>query len=203
MGTGAANYEQSYLVYGVPEPPVGMPHVSDVGKEVYSWGDAHGEWGPKSYTDGSGYASSVPELRRCGSSVVQLDPGTWLPIRAKYGPLPYIVQTVGRAERYSVKLGLDANPNHEEFVSDLLSLVKEGLSWRPELACGRAKHARAWRDIFGATAARSARGPPIFRWTPAHRELDSLIGEDACELQDFIGNSWADYFAKLGAMSHA
>eukprot|EP00959_Pyramimonas_sp_CCMP1952_P236414 4940409-Pyramimonas_sp.AAC.1 len=43
------------------------------------------------------------------------------------GPLPYVVQTVRTAGRYSVKPGLDANPDCEMFVSDLFPLAGEGV----------------------------------------------------------------------------
>eukprot|EP00959_Pyramimonas_sp_CCMP1952_P069631 1453548-Pyramimonas_sp.AAC.1 len=68
LGSGTPNYEQTYLVYGAPEPPAYLPSMGTVGNEVLHWGDAQGTWGPTSYTDGSGYDSNMPEIRRCGQA---------------------------------------------------------------------------------------------------------------------------------------
>ena len=202
LGSGAPNFDQTYLVFGAPEPPLGLPPLSTISREVLRWGDHGGQWGPVSYTDGSGYESSLPEVRRCGQAVVQLDDRSWLPVRAVYGPLPYLVQTVGRAERYAIKLGLDMHADHHEFVTDLLSLVDEGRRWSADLCAGRARHARVWRDIFGAARRRTISAPPSFRWTPAHRDASLLLDSDALEVRDWIGNAWADFFARLGATQH-
>jgi len=44
-------------------------------------------------------------------------------------------------------------------------------------------------------------GRPSFLWTPAHRTLEELVEAQAApdELWRFMGNAWADFFAKLGA----
>ncbi|CAK0896308.1 unnamed protein product [Prorocentrum cordatum] len=156
--------------------------------------DYAGVRGPVSYTDGSGYDSGVPEVRRCGQAVVQLDPYSWLPVR---------VQAIGRAEWYAIREGFDAFPDHQSFVTDLLALAQEGERWCPELEQGRAKHARAWRDIFVASRRRTLPDPPKSRWTPAHRFLEELMGTEPQELRDWLGIGWADYFARCGAASHA
>ncbi|CAK0844218.1 unnamed protein product [Prorocentrum cordatum] len=52
-------------------------------------------------------------------------------------------------------------------------------------------------------AGRTLRDPPKFRWTPAHRSLEELVGTGPQELRDWLGNGWADYFARCGAASHA
>eukprot|EP00959_Pyramimonas_sp_CCMP1952_P458317 9476424-Pyramimonas_sp.AAC.1 len=152
----------------MPEPPAYLPRADARRHDVCLWGDARGTWGPVSYADGSGYDSGVPEVRRCGQSVVQLDPYSWLPIRGRFGPLPYLAQTVGRAERYAIREGLDAFPDHQCSVTDLPALAQEGDRRCSEREQGRAKHARAWRDIFAASRRRTLRDPPKFRWTPAH-----------------------------------
>ena len=189
-------------MFGAPEPPAGLPSLDSIGSGVYHWGDTTGSWGPTSYTDGSGFDSSLPDIRRCGQAVVQLDPYSWMPIRALYGPLPYLVQTVGRAERYAIKMGLAAHPDHFEFVTDLEGLVKEGAEWGPHLASSRSKHARVWRDILTAARERSLEDAPTFRWTPAHRSATELMEAEPREICDWIGNAWADYFARLGAIQH-
>eukprot|EP00959_Pyramimonas_sp_CCMP1952_P257663 5384096-Pyramimonas_sp.AAC.1 len=63
-------------------------------------------------------------------------------IRDSYGPVPCLAQAVGRAERYAIKEGLQAFPDHQCFVTDLLALAQEGERWCPELEMGRAKRAR-------------------------------------------------------------
>ena len=103
-------------------------------------------------------------------------PMSLLLVRAAYGPLPYVVQTVGRAERYSIKIGLEYHPDHRAFVSDLLGLVSEGSEWAEHLQDGRSKHAKVWRDIFRAARLRDPDLPPVrFEWTPTHRDFESVL----------------------------
>ena len=47
--------------------------------------------------------------------------------------------------------------------------------------------------------------PPKFKWTPAHRDIDVVINVECSmsSIEEWLGNAWADYFAKLGAMHHA
>eukprot|EP00959_Pyramimonas_sp_CCMP1952_P214980 4498570-Pyramimonas_sp.AAC.1 len=66
----------------MPEPPAYLPCADTRRHDVCLWGDAHGVGGSVSYTGGSGYDSGVPEVQRCGQAVVQLDPYSWLPVRA-------------------------------------------------------------------------------------------------------------------------
>eukprot|EP00959_Pyramimonas_sp_CCMP1952_P021743 457956-Pyramimonas_sp.AAC.1 len=47
-----------------------------------------------------------------------------------------------------------------------------------------------------ASGRRTRRDPPMFRWTPAHRSLEELVGTEPQELRDWLGNGWADYFAR-------
>ena len=200
IGAGRPEWDYTYPVYGIPELPIGLPPRASVSSEVLYWGDTEGQWGPKSYTDGSGFGSNVPETRRCGWGLCQLDPDTFLPKRAIFGPLPYLIQTVGRAERYSIRMGLVVHPNHELFVSDLLSLVEEGNTWVDDLQRGSKQHARVWRDIFVAAEKRDKKlPPPAFQWTPAHRDIDEVVlgGASISEIQDWLGNAWAFFSPKL------
>eukprot|EP00959_Pyramimonas_sp_CCMP1952_P140959 2950347-Pyramimonas_sp.AAC.1 len=48
-----------------------------------------------------------------------MDPAALLPRRAKSGPLPHWLQTVGKAERYAIMVGMEANPDRGVFISDL------------------------------------------------------------------------------------
>eukprot|EP00959_Pyramimonas_sp_CCMP1952_P185400 3876720-Pyramimonas_sp.AAC.1 len=45
---------------------------------------------------------------------------------ARGGPLLYLAQTAGRAERHAIRERLDAFPGHQCFVTDLLALAQEG-----------------------------------------------------------------------------
>eukprot|EP00959_Pyramimonas_sp_CCMP1952_P419128 8779485-Pyramimonas_sp.AAC.1 len=99
----------------MPEPPAYLPRADARRHDVCLWGDAHGVWGLVSYTDGSGCDSGVPEVRRCGQAFVQFDLYSWPPVRARIGPLPYLAQTGGRAERHAIREGLDAFPDHQCF----------------------------------------------------------------------------------------
>ena len=95
-----------------------------------------------------------------------------------------------------------ATPTHDIFVSDLLSLVKEGIDWNPTLQDGRAKHARVWRGIFATCRSRSPALPAVrFQWTPARRDIDDVVAAGS-SIEDWLGNAWADFFAKCGAASH-
>eukprot|EP00959_Pyramimonas_sp_CCMP1952_P440051 9212984-Pyramimonas_sp.AAC.1 len=60
-------------------------------------------------------AFGAPFLTPTGLVTTQFDPYSWLPVRARFGPLPYLAQTVGRAERYAIREGLDASPDHQCF----------------------------------------------------------------------------------------
>ena len=101
--------------------------------------------GTRSLADGSGLASAMPEVTRCGYSAVQLKDHR-PPVRALYGALPGI-QTVGRAERYSVyKLLEHALRRIEHVVVDLSSLASDVAG--AVVGVGEGKHARIWRNIW-------------------------------------------------------
>ena len=185
-----------YHTFGVPrlsvsiEPPEENP-------DVLGFGDFKGSWGPRSFVDGSCLQSSIPEVARAGWSVVQIGDNL-LPQRAVYGALPGPRQTIGRAERWTFRQALAWHPKHESIVSDLQSAVREGNAWDPEQALGTAKHATIWRSIFQL----GLDSRPQFEWCPAHRSLDDVLAVGGC-VKTWAGNLWADFFAKLGAQSHA
>ena len=91
-----------------------------------------------------------------------------------------------------------ANPELKVYVSDLLALVREGQSWDPELARGMRKYAGVWRSIFAHAEKRTSPAPISFVWTPAHLSVEQAY-ERGCDLVAWVGNSWADYFAKLAS----
>ena len=161
------------------------------------WGATNSEWGRRVYTDGSGLASASPELRRCGWAVVEMGPFGF-PVRACYGPLPGR-QTVPRAERYAGLWAIKVAPQGVEICSDHLSFVREGSAWDEELAGARGLHADIWREIMKRTEGQDR---PKFKWVPAHRELGDVIASPQREIEDCLGNLWADFFAKVGSTMH-
>eukprot|EP00959_Pyramimonas_sp_CCMP1952_P350981 7353018-Pyramimonas_sp.AAC.1 len=42
LGSGMPNFEQSYFIFGRPEPPACVPRSGAPSREVHLWGDAHG-----------------------------------------------------------------------------------------------------------------------------------------------------------------
>ena len=197
-GLGVPDWDTLELVYGFPFQSVALAPVPDQ-LPVYSWGATEARWERRIYTDGSGLANGSPELRRCGWSAVELGP-RGLPIRAVYGALPGRHQSVPRAERLAIYHALRVGPADVHVVSDHWSAVQEGQSWDPSLASGTSKSAGLWRRVFQMRKA----SRPTFSWTPAHRDWsDVYCNGDPGDIQDFLGNLWADFFARLGADTHA
>eukprot|EP00959_Pyramimonas_sp_CCMP1952_P291772 6102739-Pyramimonas_sp.AAC.1 len=75
-------------------------------------------------------------------------------------------QTVGNAERWAAFRSKQLRLPLDLAVSDLSSLVSEGLNWSPDLARGAAKHALVWRRCFNLIEEEHAR-PPSFARVPA------------------------------------
>ena len=188
------------LVYGLLLECCGLSHVHGE-LPICSGGATEAPWGRTIYTDGSGLASSSPELRRCGWSAVELGP-SGLPLRAVFGALPGRRQSVPRAERFAIFQALRVGPVDAHIVSDHLSAVREGSSWDRDLASSGARHANVWRMIFGLYG--DGDPAPTFEWTPAHREWDDVVSAGSpTDIMNFLGNAWADFFARLGSESHA
>ncbi|CAK0842037.1 unnamed protein product, partial [Prorocentrum cordatum] len=124
--------------------------------------------------------SAVPEVRRAGWAIVQLC-ADLLPARALVGNVVGPIQTVGLAERTAALQAVRVNPDLKVFVSDLLSLVREGQSWDPELACGMQKYAGVWRSIFAHSERRIDAEPPSFVWAPAHLSIEQAF-QRGCDL---------------------
>ena len=190
--------EAFFLNYGLPPLPPFPEPVAD-SLPTMGWGDWRGVWGPKVYTDGSGLANSMEGLTRCGWAVVQLDESGCV-VRAIYGPLPGRLQTVPRAEHYAALRAVQVAAHPAEIVSDHLSLVKTGRQLSSLCELGASRQASIWRQIRHDLGQSES---PNFRWTSAHRSLDDVLPLGAAEVFDFVGNEWADYFAKLGSQSHA
>ena len=142
---GAAGVECFYLSYGLPPLPPFPPDV-EPSLEIFGWGDWSGAWGRRIFTDGSGLASGVAGLTRCGWAVVEIS-DSGLPLRALYGPLPGRVQTVPRAEYYVVAKGLEVAAKPAHVISDHLSLVRHGQNWGPHNEQASSTHANVWRRV--------------------------------------------------------
>ena len=123
--------------------------------------------------------------------------GQGVPVRAMYGGLPGALQTVGRAERHAAWQALRAAGGVKTIVTDLMGLATEAGTWNEQLAKASGKHATIWRSIFWDVV-RHHRDPPAFRWTPAHLTMKEALDRDL-RITDWLGNQWADVFAKLGA----
>ena len=90
-----------------------------------------------------------------------------IPVKAMFGGLPGLLQTVGRAERFAAMQAIQASSNIETIVTDLLGLVREAERWDPILAMAEGKHATIWRSMMNAVE-RHGGARPTFRWAPAH-----------------------------------
>ena len=121
--------------------------------------------------------------------------GQGVPARAMYGGLPGPVQTVGRAERHAAWQAIRAAPKVETIVTDLKGLAMEAESWNKQMAKASGKHATIWRSIFWEVE-EQGREPPAFRWTPAHLTMKEAMARGV-RVTDWLGNQWADHFAKL------
>ncbi|CAK0853765.1 unnamed protein product [Prorocentrum cordatum] len=145
-----------------------------------------GEWqgraaerrGKFAFTDGPSFASSMPEMRRRGRSVVQLG-ANGAPGRAVFGALPGPLQTAGRAERHSVLQAVRLLGSQVEFTAAHL----------PALA----------REASGVCAA--SHRPSAF-WIPAHKNAQGGLELDIHPML-YTGNTRADFFANQGTTQHA
>eukprot|EP00959_Pyramimonas_sp_CCMP1952_P341144 7146479-Pyramimonas_sp.AAC.1 len=80
-------------------------------------------------------------------------------------------QTVGNAERWAAFRAKQLHLPLDLVVSDLSSLMSEGLNWSPDLARGTAKHALVWRRFFNLIEKEHA-CPPSCAWVPEHSSLE-------------------------------
>ena len=108
------------------------------------------------------------------------------------------MQTLGRAERTAALQAIRVNLKLKLYVSDLLALARECRSWDPELACGMQKYAAIWRSICVQAEKRTSPAPISFVWTPVPFSLEEAY-ERRIDLVNWVGNSRADYFAKLAS----
>ena len=121
-------------------------------------------------------------------------------LRAVFGALPGPVQTVPRAEYYACLMAVKFAGCSVHIVSDHLSAVKTGSAWGPHNESARSRHASVWRSMHVASG--SSDEHPTFQWVPAHRSAEDVLADWSADFLDFVGNEWADHFAKKGARSH-
>eukprot|EP00959_Pyramimonas_sp_CCMP1952_P333058 6974241-Pyramimonas_sp.AAC.1 len=81
--------------------------------------------------------------------------------------------------------------------TDLLALRGEGNSWDIDLDSAKGTHATIRRQIKSAAGARR----PNFVWVPSHKSLEEYAQMCIPPLF-FLGNAWADWFARAGAAEH-
>ena len=82
----------------------------------------------------------------------------------------------------------------------MYGLVEEGQAWSEDHAKAKDKYATIWKQCLEAQARREQ--PPLrFTWAPAHRSLEQVL-EQGLRVDHWIGNQWADFFAKAGAQQH-
>ncbi|CAK0848597.1 unnamed protein product, partial [Prorocentrum cordatum] len=79
-------------------------------------------------------------------------------------------------------------------VTGHLSLVNEPKRDGTINAGARANHAGFWRQMMELTKGEER---PIFRRQGPHLSYDQAVGKE-CDLVDWIGNRWGDFFAGLG-----
>ncbi|CAK0905739.1 unnamed protein product [Prorocentrum cordatum] len=85
-------------------------------------------------------------------------------------------------------------------ITDLAGLAKEVNDWDAELAGAAGQYADIWRQIFDAAADQGGLPRPAATWCPAHLEFEEFVQCADLDPMDYLGNAWADWFAKVGAL---
>ena len=122
-----------------------------------------------------------------------------LPVKARWGGLPGLVQTVPRSERYAGMRAVQLGRPPVHVLSDHMAFVQEVYEWHGRHTRPRAPHAVVWRQIV-ATVERRGVPMPTAEWVRAHRELEDAVLADGTAFR-YVGNFWADVFAKMGSGS--
>ena len=148
------------------------------------------------YSDGSGGAHSKdPMLRRCGWGFVGMD--HYAPVVGKGGGLPGFKQTVPRAELYAVIALLRLRPpgSFTRIGVDCKYIVT-GCLRSPALVASK-DNADLWEEYFLLISNKSLE-VQIFKIFRSHCGLED-IASGRISVQDFLGNTCADAFARRGA----
>eukprot|EP00959_Pyramimonas_sp_CCMP1952_P050672 1058801-Pyramimonas_sp.AAC.1 len=96
-------------------------------------------------------------------------------------------------------------PSVQCVISDLLEIVQEGKLWGQGETEALTDASRACPAVRRQLVALK-RTPPAFAWAPSHRTEDEVLfpaPEDPPPPPYLwvVGSVWADFFAKLGALS--
>ena len=165
------------------------------------------------YLDGSGGVNTADKrLRRCGWAAIKMKEGggnTPEVHQGVYGALAGAVQTVPRAEitaALNLLRTLQGSPGDIHMVSDC-KLVVDGFAEKMNTTtveaarrfpCSDANQ-DLWQEVVDMTAARTKKG--YRTWitkVKAHVEEFHILA-DIVSWDDFVGNEFADAFAKIGA----
>ena len=152
------------------------------------------------YSDGSGGVHSRdPLLRRCGWGFIGMDHLT--PLVGKGGGLPGYMQTVPRAELYAVIALLRLRPqgSFTRIGVDCKYIVTGSLR-SPALVATR-DNADLWEEYFSLINAKNLE-VRIFKIYKSHCGIGDITS-GRISLQDFLGNTFADAFARRGAAAWA
>ncbi|CAK0902296.1 unnamed protein product, partial [Prorocentrum cordatum] len=183
------------LPHGLPlMPPACELPTRPLEAVVHEWGGSAVPWARVLCTGGSALANASEALRQCGWAVVMIKEQA-RPGRAIFGALPGPRQTAGRPERHAGLQAVRASPSVELIATDLQGFAMEGDSWRPELAGPTGRHAKLRRNLRNAVGDKT---PPRFRRLPAHEAVEAVLDDSSLDPMHWVGNRWADWFAKLG-----
>ena len=189
------------LATGIPwyglEPGLAEELTQAPLSEVLEVGDSSVPWSGTLFLDGSGYEPTQPELRRCGWSMVMVDEEGAL-VRATYGPLPGAHQTVPRAEHFALEQFARLAEPGSVAVTDCKGVAQNHAKGEAAQA-PHEQFAGVWRSVHNLS--RGWLGPDSIRWMPAHcTEAD--VQEGKVGWLDWVGNAYADEWAKNGAKMH-
>ncbi|CAK0795946.1 unnamed protein product, partial [Prorocentrum cordatum] len=106
---------------------------------------------------------------------------------------------VRRSERYGGMRPIQLGRPPVHVLSDHMSFVQEVHEWQGRHTRPRAQHAIVWRQI-AATVEGSGVPMPTAERVRANRELEDAVLADGTAFR-YVGNFWADVFAKMGSAS--
>ena len=117
-------------------------------------------------------------------------------VAAGVGALPGPLQTVGRAERHALLQAVRLLGGAVDYAATVLLAHEEEASRSDaSLELARDTHATIWRRLRA-----QPHRPSVVR-VPAHKELDDYL-QRQIHPSLHAGNTWADWFAKQGALEH-
>ncbi len=155
------------------------------------------------FTDGSALNPQCPEARRAGWAVIQLGPGGKL-LKAVFGHVPASAsfeQTAAAGEVYALRRAAELSTGDIAVHVDYQGIIdgcRNGQSW---CTSPRRPNAASWKGFWRAM---DDRQPHVVK-VKAHRTKQEAMNDDddADAVWKWHGNRTADYYAKIGARSHA